>query len=337
MNGQRILVAGGTGLVGANLTRRLAELGADVRASYHSRRPDGLPGEWVRSDFTELEGCLAATNGMDGVFICAAQTFGAKIMKEQPTALILPNLRINSGLLEACRINGVKKVVFISSSTVYQEAAHPIREDELDLNRPPYELYLGVGWMKRYIEQLARFYAARYGMAIGIVRPTNMYGPHDKFEDDKSHVLPALIKRALAKEDPYVVWGDGTTVRDFLYVEDFVGDLLDIYARACVCDPLNTAHGSAITIREAVDVILRVCGHSIRPTYDASKPNAIPYRMLNTAKFEGLFGRKRRTPFEEGIRRTVAWYQASGIASVESRRTPAHSPTPQPRSTVVAG
>lgn len=310
MLGKNILVAGGTGLVGANLTRRLKTLGANVLASYYSQAPHATA-EYRRFDFTEFDDCLEATKDMDYVFICAAQTFGAKIMKDNPTALVLPNLRINSGLLEACRLNQVAKVIFISSSTVYQEAFYPVREDELNLNAPPYALYAGVGGMKRYIEQLAKFYSQHYGLSIGIVRPTNIYGPYDKFDDDKSHVLPALIKRALEQADPYVVWGSGHTVRDFIYVDDFVEVLLCVLDRYCVCDPLNVSTGSAITVREAVQVILDACHHQVEPRYDTTKPDAIPYRMLNTTKFEALFGRRRWTSFREGIRQTVDWYKTT--------------------------
>lgn len=310
IRGKNILVAGGTGLVGANLAQRLSEEGANIMATYFSRDALSSAGHYRRFDFTELDQCLEATRDMDYVFICAAQTFGAKIMKENPTALVVPNLRINSGLLEACRINKVERVVFISSSTVYQEAFYPIREDELDLNQQPYELYLGVGWMKRYIEQLAKFYYIRHGLKIGIVRPTNIYGPHDKFDDDKSHVLPALIKRALERENPYIVWGDGYTVRDFIFVEDFIDDLLDILRRYCVCDPINLSSGSSITIRDAVAAILEVCNHRVTPQFDETKPNAIPYRMLSTVKFNSIFGHKQRTPFRKGIEKTVEWYRS---------------------------
>jgi GDP-L-fucose synthase len=307
MKGRKVLVAGGTGLVGANLVLRLNSLGAIVRASCFSKKPHFHPELFHAYDFTRMEDCLQATEGMESVFICAAQTFGAKLMKESPTALVLPNLKINSGLLEACRINQVGKVLFISSSTVYQEAFYPIREDELDLNEPTYELYWGVGGMKRYIEQLIQFYTKRYGMKIAVVRPTNIYGPHDKFEDDKSHVLPALIKRALRREDPFVVWGTGNTVRDFIFVDDFISDVIDVLERYATGDPLNISSGTSLTIRDAVSLILKVCGHRADPQFDPSKPEAIPYRMLSTIKFEALFGKRKRTSFEEGIQRTVEW------------------------------
>jgi GDP-L-fucose synthase len=147
-------------------------------------------------------------------------------------------------------------------------------------------------------------------MKIGILRPTNIYGPFDKFDDEKSHVLPALIKRALKKENPFVVWGDGSAIRDFIYVDDFVEDLLNVLDNYCVGEPLNIGSGEETSVREAVAVILDVCGHPVVPQYDKTKPTAIPYRMLNLKKFESLFGKQPRTPFKEGIKKTVAWYKS---------------------------
>lgn len=311
MNGRRVLIAGASGLAGSALLRRLHDLGADVRGTCHERPPALLPERHRRCDLTRLDDCLAATDGVQDVVICAAQTFGAQIMRDEPTRLVLPNLQIHSNLFEASRLNGVERVLVISSSTVYQEAFHPIREDELDLNQQPFVLYQGVGWMKRYVEQLARFYHDRYGLGVAIVRPSNLYGPRDKFEDDRSHVLPALIKRALRREDPFVVWGTGDAVRDFLFVEDFVDDLLAVLslARPFRCEPLNLASGSALTIRDAVRTILDVCEHDATPVYDPSKPDAIPYRMLDTTKADAILGRRPRTSFRAGIDATVRWYR----------------------------
>lgn len=312
MRGKNFLVAGGTGIVGTNLTKRLVDMGADVRATYFSKKPLSFSERYERYDFTELEDCLKATKDMDYVFICAAAEIGgAKVMKERPVSQILPNLRIHASLLEACHINRVEKVVCISSPTVYQEVFHPIQEDELDLNVPPYPLYLGIGWVKRYYEQLARFFHVRYGLKVAIVRPCGIYGPHDRFDLEQSHVLPALIMRALQKQDPYIVWGNGHDVRDFIYVGDLVDDLLEILDKYCVGDPVNSCTGSTLTIRDAVEVILEVCGHHVRPQYDESKPRAIPYRVLSPAKLEALLGRRVRTPFRDGIKKTVEWYLAS--------------------------
>ncbi len=297
INDKKILVAGGTGLVGANLTKRLKDLGADVSSSYFSTQPTLFKEIYKKFDFTKFEDCLEATKNKDYVIICAAKSFGVKLTKENPSIYILPNLKINANFLEACQINKVERVIFISSSTVYQEANYPISDDELDLNKPPYEIYFGAGWLNRYIEQLAKFYDKFYGMKIGILRPTNIYGPFDKFDDEKSNVIPALIKRALKKENPFIVWGDGFTVRDFIYVDDFIDDLLDVLDKYCVCDPINVGSGEELTVKAAADIILDVCGHKVEPVYDKTKPTAIPYRMLNLKKFESLFGKKNRISF----------------------------------------
>ena len=305
----KILVAGGTGLIGTNLARGLKETGAAVRASYHLTVPAALEVEYQKYDFTSFEDCLTATAGMEAVFICAAQVFGVKGLTESPSASILPNLQINAGIFEACRQNGVKEIVFISSSTVYQAAAFPIREDQLDLNLPPYELYFGVGWLNRYLEQLAGLYRKKHGMRILIVRPTNIYGPYDHFDNERSHVIPALIRRALQKKVPFVIWGAGGEVRDFIYVDDFIADLLAIFRLDKTGEPINVGSGTPITVREAAEIILKTCGHGAPVEYDAAKPTAIPYRAVDIGRLEVLCGRRPRTSLAAGIKQTVAWYQ----------------------------
>ncbi len=309
LKNKNILIAGGTGLVGTHLVKAAHERGAGIRATFFSRKPFFLADKYCYFNFTESEDCLKAARNMDYVVICAAQKAGAKVMKEDPASLISPNLAINSGLLEACRVNKVKKTVLISSSTVYQEANYPIAEAELDLNKPPYELYFGVGWLNRYMEQLAGFYRSRYGMDIVIARPASIYGPHDRFEEGVSNVIPALIRRAVEKENPFIVWGDGSQVRDFVYAQDLADDLLDMLEGYRADSPLNIGSGHPISIKEAVGVILDACGYGVTPIYDRTKPVAIPYRVLDTKKFEFIFGKKKRTPFIEGIRNTSDWYK----------------------------
>lgn len=306
--GKKVLVAGGSGLVGCNLTKEIISRGYDVLSSYYPTKPDFLQKHYKYFDFTKYEECVEATKGCSCVFMCAAQTYGVKLMREKPTASILPNLKISVGLLEACAQNKVGKIVMITSSTAYPEAQYPIKEEEMDLNVPPYDLYFGVGWFNRYLEKLAELYSRTYGMKIGIVRTTNVYGPHDTFDDEKSHVLPALIKRALKKEEPFIIWGDGAVIRDFIYVEDLVGDLLNVADKYCICDPINIGSGVECTVKDAVNTVLQVTGHDIKPVYDATKPMAILYRMLDMTKYRSVFGEPKRMPLEDGIRKTVDWY-----------------------------
>jgi len=309
VQGRKFLVTGGAGLVGTNLTHRLVREGAEVTASYYQREPDLLKERYRQADFTNFEQCIALTKGMTDVFLCAIQGYSVEGTKAKPVAGILPNIQMNASLLEACRLNGVKKVIFVSSSTVYPEADHPVREDELDLNQEPYELYLAVGWMYRYLEQLCYFYHKRYGLQVGVIRASNIYGPHDHFEEGKAHVLPALVKRALQKEVPFKVWGTPNTVRDFIFVEDFVDAILWVLDNYCVCDAVNVADGKGTTIGEAVKLILELSGHSVDPEYDTTRPTAIPYRVLDTRKFTRLHSKWQRNSLREGLRQTIDWYQ----------------------------
>ncbi len=312
MKGKKILVTGGSGLLGMGLTRRLISKGVSVQSTYFSRKPPSqLSSCFKQYDFTRYEDCLFATEGMDYVLICAVQASGVSGMKESPTASILPNLEIHAGLLEACCQNGVEKAVWISSSAVYQEAFYPIREDQRDLNKPPYELYQGIGWVYRYIEQLAKCYYQKRGLQIGVIRTSNIYGPYDRFDDQRSHVIPALIKRALTKESPFVVWGNGNTIRDFVYVDDLVEGVWKVLDSYCIADPINISSGVPIRIKELVGVILEVCGHRVPLQYDPAKPTAVPYRVLDNTKVDTLLGGIDRTSLREGIQKTVEWYTSN--------------------------
>jgi GDP-L-fucose synthase len=124
----------------------------------------------------------------------------------------------------------------------------------------------------------------------------------------KSHVIPALIKRAVQKEDPYIVWGNGYTVRDFVYVDDLVEGILRVLERQCLPDPVNMSNGTPVKIRELVQIILNICDHHVTPQYDSAKPTAVPYRVLDNTKYDTLFGKTKRTSLEDGIRKTVKWY-----------------------------
>lgn len=309
ISGRKILVAGGSGLVGSNLTHRLLREKAAVLSSYATRPPIDFSEVYRQFDFTRFEDCLRATADIEIVFVCAAQIGGVKEMRERPTASILPNLQISAGLLEACARNRVKKVVLLSSSTVYQHSPKPLAESDLDLNLPPYDLYFGVGWLNRYIEKLTEFYRRSSSLSVEIVRPTSIYGPYDQFAEEKAHVIPALIKRALAKERPFVVWGDGSQIRNFLYVEDLVDDLIQIALTDCGGKPINIAADSNTTIRDAVKVVLDATDHRVEPEYDATKPTSAPSRVLNTALFHSLFGKKSRTGLVEGVAKTIEWYR----------------------------
>ena len=312
LKNKKVLVTGGAGLLGTALTIALIKAGIDVESSFFSRTPPSeLAPYYQHYDFNRFDDCLAATSGKDAVIICAVQAAGVQGIQQSPTATLLPNLAIHAGLFEACAVNGVDRAVWVSSSTVYQEAFHPIREDEIDLNLPVYDLYAGIGWVYRYLEQMAACYYRKRSLKIGVIRTSNIYGPYDRFDDQKSHVIPALIKRALSGETPFTVWGNGFTVRDFIYVDDLVEGVLRVLQGYCIADPINISNGYPVAVRELVDTVLKVCDHEAAVLFDKDKPTAVPYRVLDNTKCHSLLGSFSRTSLKDGLQSTVDWYRSA--------------------------
>jgi GDP-L-fucose synthase len=306
-----VLVAGGTGLIGSHLIETLLKQGAKVKSTLHTKLPvvrdDRV--EYIQCDLTKREECAAVVKDVDCVFLCAANTSGAAVMANNPMVHTTTNLLINSQVLEAACLNKVDRLLFVSSTTVYPPVTYPVKEDEAYVGEP-YESYMGVGWMKRYIEKLAQFYYQRYGLKIAIVRPTNAYGPYDKFDPATSHVLPALIRRAVAKENPFEVWGDGTAVRDFIYVTDLVDAMLEILENCADCSAINIGSGKPVTIRESVELILKLTGNAdAKVVFDASKPTTIPIRVVDLSKAESRLKFRPTISFEEGLQKTIDWYR----------------------------
>lgn len=308
--GRRVVVAGAAGFLGTNLVAALAARGAKVRGILHTANaklaPPGV--EWVRADLTVTDEARRALRGMEMVFHCAANTSGAAVMHATPTVHVTENAVMNARLFEAAMLEMVERFLFVSSSVVYPPVDDPVVEAR-GFEDDPFPLYFGVGWMKRHTEKLGAWYASRFGMKVALVRPSNVYGPWDKLDPQTSHVLPALIRRAVAREDPFVVWGDGTAERDFIYVDDMVEALLLAMHRVTDAKPVNFATGSLVTIRQSVELILSITGHMVTPTFDASKPMTIPRRCLDLTRSREVLGYSATVSLEEGLKRTIDWYR----------------------------
>ena len=312
--GKRVLVTGATGFVGTNLTARLTGLGAQVVGTIHRRQPQ-LPAqgvEYVTADLTRMADCLEVCKKIDYVFMCAANSSGAAVMATQPLVHLTPNVVMNAQMLAAAYESGVSKFCFISSNTVYPVTDHPVKEEEAGFEY--FEKYFIVGWMKRFSEIMCEMYSEKIQnkMSTLVVRPGNLYGPFDKFDPAESKVVAALIRRAVERQDPFAVWGDGYDVKDFLYIDDFVSGLLQAFAHPGIVGPVNIASGSAVTVRELLRVILDESGHhDATVIFDPSKPTMIPFRKINISKVRELVGWQPETPLSDGIRLTVDWYRES--------------------------
>ncbi len=324
---RKVLVAGGTGFVGVNLIRRLLELGADVRATLH-KKPAVVRDkrvEYVRCDLMRSEDCRRAVEGAEYVLMCAANTSGAAVMDKTPLAHVTPNVVMNTLMLDAAYSARVRKFLFISSNTVYPAVDHPVTEAEMvpgDL----FEKYFCVGWMKQFTEVLCRMYAEKIKnpMQTVVVRPANIYGPDDDFEWETSHVLPALIRKAVERHDPIEVWGDGNDVKDFIFIDDFIEGTLLAMEKIETFDPINIATGVPCSIRQALEAILSAADYTDAGiVFNNSRPTMIPTRLIDATRATKLLGFEARTPLAEGIGKTVDWYQRNHKVRAQTAGCPA--------------
>ena len=311
-----MLVTGATGLIGSNLVRELLKYGARIRATVHVREPHSRDPnvEYVTCELTQVQDCVRVCEGVNYAFFCAANTSGAHAIAARPLEHVTDNLIMNARMFEAAE--HVERCLFISSSTVYPPVDYPVKEEEA-FSGDPHPSYFGSAWMKRYCEKLAEFHCNKFDRQIVVVRPTNVFGPFDKFDFATSHVLPALIRRAVEKQNPFEVWGDGSAVRDFVYVTDMVEAMLRAMERWTRFDPFNIGSGNPVTIRESLELILRLARHTAAEViYDPSKPTTIPVRLVDLTKAREQLGFQARFSLEEGLQKTIDWYcEHGGLSS----------------------
>jgi GDP-L-fucose synthase len=308
---KKVLVTGGTGFVGTNFVEELVQRGAKVRVPVHFR-PMLVKNERVeviKADLSKPEDCLAVCQGMDYVVNAAGAVSAAAVTNSNPMGVITNNIVVAAQMLQAAWTAGVQRFLVLGSTTVYPAAERPIKEEEM-WSGPTYPTYFAYGWMRRYLERLSEFVHQKSSMKIALVRPTAVYGPFDDFHPVKSHVIPALIRKAVDGMNPYEVWGTGDEVRDFLYVSDMVEGGLLALEKAATCDPINLGYGKAFTIKDVVRIILKETGHDKVPVkFDASKPVTIPFRMVDTTKAKNLLGFEAKVSLEQGLKNTIKWFK----------------------------
>ena len=310
---KKILVAGGTGMVGQMLVPKLIELGGIVYISsldHKSLCPKGIKG-FYNKDLLYLENCLKVTKNKDIVFNLLGSTGSPKINDTKPASFMMSNLYCAVNLLMASQMNKVKNYLYTSTYGVYGKKGK-MKEDMVWKTFPSeHDKY--AGWAKRMGELQAEAFNKEFNsMNISVVRPANIYGPHLNFNPTNSMVVASLIRRLFNKENPFIVWGDGSAIRDFVYSEDVADAMIKVVQKK-IKKPLNIGSGKGTSIKNLVETILNTKFIKNKPKviFDKSKPSGDKKRVLDM-DLANKFGIKCETDLLKGLDRTINWYLSFG-------------------------
>jgi GDP-L-fucose synthase len=316
--GKNVLVTGGAGFVGSNLVKRLLVLGANIRATLHEK-----PAVWqdnhiqyIKADLRFPEDCKKAVEGIDYLFMCAANTSGAAVIEKTPLVHLTPNVIMNLAIMEAAYEARVKKFLLISSNVVYPLTDFPVKES--DVTNEFFHKYFIAGWVKRFNELTCEMYATKIKkpMTTLVVRPANIFGEYDDFDWETSHVIPALIRKVVERHKPIEVWGDGTDIKEFIYIQDFIDGLLLVMEKLERFQPINISAGHPCSVKDVVNIILKLDNYNDAEIhFDAAKPTMIPKRMIDASLARDLLGFQAKTSLEEGLKKTIGWYKNARVIS----------------------
>ena len=298
----RVYVAGNTGLVGSAIVRTLHWKGYTNILSSPSHH-------WDLRNQMDVERFFRV-NEPEYVYLAAAKVGGIGANAYYPGHFIYDNLMIQTNVIHAARKFGVKKLLFLGSSCIYPKfAEQPIKEDQLlgghlEPSNDSYAIAKIAGI------KLCQAYRKQYGFKTISLMPTNLYGPNDNYDLDSSHVLPAMIRKFHEAKDKVTLWGDGSAMREFLYVDDLAEAAFKCMVDYDSEEIINVGTGKDITIKELATTIADVVGFKGEIEWDTSKPNGTPRKVLNVDKIKSL-GWEPKVGLREGIEKTYELYKES--------------------------
>lgn len=312
----KVLVCGATGFIGRNIAEFLAKRDDfEVYGTYLNSKPlDNPEIKMIQADLTDKEAVSNVIRGMDVIIQAAATTSGAKDIVTKPYYHVTDNAVMNSFIFRSAFEHKVGHVIFFSCTVMYQPSDIPVKEEDFDANKEIYPKYFGVGWTKVYIEKMCEFYSRIGTTKYTVIRHSNIYGPYDKFDLERSHVFGATITKVMTAEDGgrIVVWGTGEEERDLLYISDLVDFVkLAINKQKSKFELYNVGYGSSISVSNLVKKIIASSDKDIKIEYDMSKPSIETKLCLDITKAKNVLGWFPKVSLDEGILKTMEWYKSN--------------------------
>ena len=300
---KNVLITGGTGLIGRQVVDILVSAGANIKIVSLDKIKVNDAAEHIFGDLVDFSFCKKVCNDMDFVFHMAGIGASVKASEKRIASHFVPMLMMNTNVLEACRLNKIRKIVYTSSVGAYAHA-EVFKESEYRLDSVPMDF---AGWAKRMAEAQIHAYKVEHGLEnFSVVRPSNVYGPGDNFNPESSLVIPSLIYRIYHKEDPVVVWGDGSAVRDFVYSKDIAEGTILALHYGTQSDFVNLGSGVPCTIRKLVEILRSFLDFNY--IFDSSKPTGAAKRVMDISLAKKMIHYDPSTSLKDGLKKTWKWF-----------------------------
>jgi nucleoside-diphosphate-sugar epimerase len=305
----KIMILGATGFIGKNIALYFSKK-FKIKATYNKKVPFKNNNiQWIKCDLKSTKQINNLFNNVDIVINAAAVTSGVKDIIDRPHIHVNDNALMNINILkEIFKNNNIKHYIFFSCTVMYQSSNR--KQDEQKFNYQIIDKYFGVGWTKVYIEKLCKFYSNFLNTKFTMIRHSNIYGPYDKFDLEKSHVLGATISKVMKAEKEITIWGRGNEIRDFLYISDLIRFVeLIMKKQKKKYEIYNCGSETGIKILDLAKLIIKITGRSIKIKRNVTAPTIKFNLVVDCKKAKKEIGWKSKVSLSEGIKKTLIWWK----------------------------